>query len=66
MSGIPPFPTPPQAQVLDGQTGPFPGNPELGGDAARSAANSFPARVQQFLGVFRFIFARTQCGAVWV
>ena len=39
MSGIPPFPTPPQAQLLDGQTGPFPGSPELGSDAARSAAN---------------------------
>ena len=60
------FRRPLQAQLLAGQTGPFPGNPELGSDAARSATNSFPARVQQFLDVFWFLFARTRCGAVWV
>ena len=41
-----------QAPSLNGQTGPFPGNPEPGGDAALISANSFPVRVQQFLDVF--------------
>ena len=46
------FRRPLQARLLNGQTGPFPGNPEPGGDAALSAANSFPVGVQQFLDVF--------------